>query len=103
MQNLDRFLQELQESPEGRQFLGVRRLSLFKEIHEIVVHGKGGYEVRTVYTLPIWLRHYIYSEIRKYYKEEAAAIDNNRGGQTLSKTPKTPPVRKPDVLVKPRK
>lgn len=103
MQNIDRFLQELRESPEGRQFLGVQRLNLFKEIHEIVFHGKGGYDFHTVYTLPVWLRHYIYSEIRKYYKEEAAAIEKSSSSQTLSKTPKAPPIRKPDVELKPRK
>ncbi len=103
MQNIDRFLQELQESPEGRQFLGVQRLNLFKEIHEIVFHGKGGYDFYTVYTLPIWLRHYIYSEISKYYKQEAAALEKSSGSQTLTKTPKTPDIRKPNISVKPRK
>ena len=101
--NIDRFLQELQESPEGRQFLGVRRLNLFKEIHEIVFHGKGGYDFMTVYTLPVWLRHYIYSEITKYYKKEAAAIEKSKGSQEISKVPKGPAIRQPDVSVKPRK
>ena len=31
-------------------------------------YGKGGYDFDTVYNLPIWLRHYIYSEITKAYK-----------------------------------
>lgn len=101
MQNLDRFLRELQENPEGRQFLSVKRLNLFKEIHEIVFHGKGGYDFYTVYTLPVWLRHYIYSEIQKYYKEEAAAIENSSKGSKAA--PKVPPVRKPNVQLKPRK
>lgn len=101
--NIDRFLQELRETEEGRQFLGVKRLNLFKEIHEIVFHGKGGYDFMTVYNLPIWLRHYIYSEITKYYKQEAAAIDKAKGGQEITKGPKGPAIRKPDISVKPRK
>lgn len=101
--NIDRFLQELRETEEGRQFLGVQRLKLFRELHEIVFHGKGGYDFQTVYTLPIWLRHYIYSEISKYYKQEAAALDKNSNSQTLTKTPKGPAIRQPDVFLKPRK
>jgi len=41
------------------------RLSLFKQIHEIVFHGRGGYNYETIYNMPIWLRnatHYFISE-----------------------------------------
>jgi hypothetical protein len=49
------------------------RRNLFKQIHEIVFHGKGGYSYETVYNLPIWLRKYTYFEIQKFYEEEANA------------------------------
>jgi len=49
------------------------RRNLFKQIHEIVFHGKGGYDYETVYNLPIWLRKYTFSEIQKYYEAEAEA------------------------------
>ena len=49
------------------------RKKLFKQIHEIVFHGKGGYDYETVYNLPIWLRKYTFSEIQKHYEAEAEA------------------------------
>ena len=49
------------------------RRNLFKQIHEIVFHGKGGYSYETVYNLPIWLRKYTFSEIQKHYEAEAEA------------------------------
>ncbi len=52
------------------------RVALFKQIHEIIFHGKGGYDYQTVYNLPIWLRKYTFSEIRKWYEEEKAAMEN---------------------------
>ena len=46
---------------------------MFKTIHEIVFHGKGGYDWHTVYDMPIWLRNFTFTEIKKYYDDEAAA------------------------------
>ena len=43
------------------------RASTFKQIHEIVFHGKGGYDWYTVYTMPNWLRRYTFHELKKYY------------------------------------
>lgn len=105
MENLDGFLWNLRDTPEGKQFLGQQRAKLFRELHEIVFYGKGGYDWETVYYLPLWLRRFIYSEINKHYRKEAEAIDKAKSGgsQTLSKTPKGPNVRKPDVVLKPRK
>ena len=51
------------------------RRNLFKQIHEIVFHGKGGYSYETVYNLPIWLRKYTFSEIQKFYQEESEASE----------------------------
>ncbi len=47
---------------------------VFKTIHEIVFHGKGGYDWHTVYDMPIWLRNFTFTEIKKYYDDEAAAV-----------------------------
>jgi len=52
------------------------RLHLFNQIHQIVFHGKGGYDWNTVYNMPIWLRKYTFNEIKKYYDEEQEAHDN---------------------------
>jgi len=43
------------------------RFSIFNEIHEIVFHGKGGYDYETIYNMPIWLRKYTFNKIKEYY------------------------------------
>tara|TARA_R110002020_G_scaffold136857_3_gene305506 strand:- start:21042 stop:21296 length:255 start_codon:yes stop_codon:yes gene_type:complete len=43
---------------------------LFSIIHQIIFHGKGGYDYETVYNMPIWLRKFTFSEIQKFYNEE---------------------------------
>lgn len=46
------------------------RIQVFKQVHEIVFHGKGGYDWGTVYNMPIWLRRYTFNEIKEYYEEQ---------------------------------
>ena len=65
------------------------RAALFKQIHEIVFYGKGGYDWNTVYNMPIWLRKFTFTQIQNYYKEEKEAIEkkpNSRGKQTVINT-----------------
>lgn len=79
--------------PSGLTFFGLTskaaplfRKNLFLHIHQIVFHGKGGYDFGTVYNLPIWLRKFIFNEINNHYKEEAKAIEkakDGKGKQTL--------------------
>ena len=57
------------------------RINLFKEIHEIVFHGKGGYDYYTIYNMPIWLRRYTFSEIDKFYKKESKAHEDAKTGK----------------------
>ena len=45
------------------------RLSIFNQIHEIVFHGKGGYDYFTIYNMPIWLRNYTFNKIKDWYSE----------------------------------
>ncbi len=47
------------------------RSNLFQQLHDIVFHGKGGYDFHTVYNMPIWLRNFTYSSISKFYKEQS--------------------------------
>ena len=54
------------------------RLSIFKQIHEIVFHGKGGYDYHTIYNMPLWLRKFTFKEIQDYYEAEQAAIKNQQ-------------------------
>lgn len=54
-------------------FFGLRaesRILLFRQIHEICFHGKGGYSWNDVWNMPIWLRTYIFNELKKHYQEE---------------------------------
>jgi hypothetical protein len=57
------------------------RINLFKEIHEIVFHGKGGYDYYTIYNMPIWLRRYTFSEINKFYKKESKSYEDAKTGK----------------------
>lgn len=63
--------------PSGSTFFGLTlnnasefRLNLFSHLHQIIFHGNGGYDFETVYNLPIWLRKYIFKEIKDYYSEK---------------------------------
>jgi hypothetical protein len=60
------------------------RAAIFKQIHQIVFHGKGGYDWHTVYNMPIWLRRFTFIEIQKFYQEEKDAVENQ--GKSGSKT-----------------
>jgi hypothetical protein len=61
------------------------RAALFKQIHEIVFHGKGGYDWNTIYDMPIWLRKFTFKQIQEFYEEEKAAIENKgkKGNKSL--------------------
>lgn len=57
------------------------RIDLFKQIHEIVFHGNGGYDYHTIYNMPLWLRNYTFNEIKKYFKEKQKAEEKSTQGQ----------------------
>jgi hypothetical protein len=56
------------------------RLNIFTQIHEIVFHGKGGYDWNTVYNMPIWLRRFTFSKIQEYYEKESKQIEETSQG-----------------------
>lgn len=69
-------------SQSGLTFFGLTpdtapqyRKNLFTQIHEIVFHGKGGYDWPTVYHMPIWLRKFTFHRINEFYKDEASAAE----------------------------
>lgn len=66
------------------------RRGLFKQIHEIVFHGKGGYDWDTVYNMPIWLRKFTFHEINNFYEKEAKEMEKaqskNKGTKTMVPT-----------------
>ena len=58
------------------------RRNLFAQIHEIVFHGKGGYDWDTVYNMPIWLRKFTFSKIREFYEEKNKAQKEDLASQS---------------------
>jgi hypothetical protein len=61
------------------------RAAIFKQIHQIVFHGKGGYDWHTVYNMPIWLRRFTFIEIQKFYQDEKESVENSSksGSKTI--------------------
>ena len=61
------------------------RLNLFTQIHQIIFHGKGGYDWETIYNMPIWLRKFTFKQIKDFYDEEKKQMEEAKqgGSQTL--------------------
>ena len=57
------------------------RINLFSTLHQIVFHGKGGYDYDTVYNMPIWLRKFTYVELKKFYDAESEAANKSSKGK----------------------
>lgn len=49
------------------------KLAIYKQIHQICFFGKGGYSWPVVYDMPVYLRRFIFEEMRQFYEEEKAA------------------------------
>lgn len=63
------------------------RVNLFTQIHEIIFHGKGGYDWNTVYEMPRWLRQFTFNKIKEFYDKEAEehnkALSKGKNTSTL--------------------
>ena len=71
-------------SPSILTFFGLTpeyRQNIFNQIHEIVFHGKGGYDFHTIYNMPIWLRNFTFKKLEEHYKKEQEAY--NKQSKTL--------------------
>jgi len=63
----------------------IARANLFTQIHEIVFHGKGGYDWHTVYAMPRWLRQFTFNKLNDFYTKEAEEYENaSNGGSNKS-------------------
>jgi hypothetical protein len=49
------------------------KLSIYRQIHQICFFGKGGYSWPVVYNMPVYLRRFVFNEMRQFYDEEKAA------------------------------
>lgn len=77
------------------------RAAIFTQIHEIVFHGKGGYDWHTIYNMPIWLRRFTFSRIQDYYTEEKESLENkgkSGGKKTVINSDGT--IKAPELLQK---
>ena len=73
------------------------RASIFQQIHQIVFHGKGGYDWETVYNMPIWLRQFTFNEIKKHYDEEKQSYEN-KGNGTKTIVDENGQIKSPEFL-----
>jgi hypothetical protein len=69
------------------------RSALFTQIHEIIFHGKGGYDWNTVYSMPIWLRRFTFNSINDYYTKEQEEYNKvtNKGELVTANKPLSKP------------
>ena len=42
---------------------------MFRQIHEIVFNGQGGYQWDIVYNMPIWLRRFTFETLKEHYEK----------------------------------
>lgn len=61
------------------------RAALFTQIHEICFKGQGGYDWKTIYDMPIWLRKFTFNKIQEYYTKQKEEIDNAQSGNKNTK------------------
>ena len=64
------------------------RAGLFRQIHEIIFHGNGGYNYDTIYNMPVWLRNTTFKLINEYFEKQneenkQASKGDNNTNQTL--------------------
>ena len=61
------------------------RINLFRQIHEIVFHGNGGYSWTDIYNMPRWLRLFTLKEIENHFKQQKDQHDNvsSNGSSTV--------------------
>ena len=64
----------------------IARSNLFTQIHEIVFHGKGGYDWNTIYNMPRWLRQFTFNKINEFYQKEIEASENASSGGSNKST-----------------
>ena len=60
------------------------RVSVFKQIHEILFHGKGGYDYASVYNMPLWLRKFTFIQIKEFYDQEQKVMKDAKDGKKTS-------------------
>ena len=68
---------------------------LFRQIHEIIFHGNGGYDWDTVYNMPLWLRKTTFNLIKEYYEKQNE--EQEKQNNTLKNSNKSKEIARPNV------
>ena len=78
------------------------RFNLFKQIHEIVFHGKGGYSWETIYNMPIWLRKFTFNKVKEWYDQSKSNKNENSwlSGEAKENAAKNKKVKPPTYVTK---
>jgi hypothetical protein len=83
------------------------KLQIYKQIHQICFYGKGGYSWPVVYNMPIYIRRFIFNEIKQFYEEEkeshkkaSSKSTNLKNSETQSFNMGSPSKSNPKVLYK---
>lgn len=50
---------------------------VFRQVHEIVYFGNGGYNWETVYNMPLWLRRFTFNEIQAFHNKHNNQEDDD--------------------------
>lgn len=78
----------------------VYRGDVFTQIHEIVFHGKGGYDWVSVYNMPLWLRKFTWHKLVEWYeKENNQNSSQNVAEQSIANMKAAGAVSKPQQTV----
>ena len=66
---------------------------IFREIHDLVYHGGGGFIHSEIYNMPIWMRRYHIEKINEHHKKE----DEEREKQRRKNSPPSNKVAGPNI------
>lgn len=56
----------------------ITRQNVFRQVHNIVYHGNGGYDWFTIYNMPIWLRKFTFKEIQDYVDDQNEKLNSQK-------------------------
>lgn len=72
------------------------RIYLFKQIHEIVFHGNGGYDWDTVYNMPVWLRKTTFNLMKEHYDKQNEEAEKQQN-MLKNKTGASKDIARPNI------
>jgi hypothetical protein len=70
-------------------------MHIFKQIHEIIFHGNGGYDWDTVYNMPLWLRKTTFYLMKEYYDKQNE--EHEKQQNILKNSSKNKEISRPNI------